>query len=110
MDKTIATIQMAIRAQKIVFGEQLLLQIKKRKVYVVLIAKDAGPSTTKKIGDKCHTYKIPLYQYFSKIEFCSILQKDIVACGINDKNLTKKLIENMKEGSVFYEEKNETEQ
>ncbi len=108
MNKLISNLHMCIKARKIVSGESLLFQIKNQKVFLVLLAKDMGLTSKKKIMDKCQTYQIPFYSPFHRQQLEEIFKKQIVAVGINDKNLAKKLIENIKEGSGVYEEKNET--
>ncbi len=109
-NKVISTIQMAIRAQKIVYGETLILNIRQQKVFVVVLAKDAGIASAKKIQDKCKTNSIKCIVEFSKEDLKEITKKEISALGIKDRNLAKKLIDNMNEGSVFYEKENKTEQ
>ncbi len=108
MNKLIATIHMSILARKYVSGESLLFQIKNQQVFLVFYAKDMGLASKKKLTDKCHSYQIPCYCLGNRVQMEEIFKKKIVAFGINDKNLAKKMIENMKEGSVLYEEKNET--
>ena len=107
MNKLIATIHMSILARKYVSGESLLFQIKNQQVFLVFYAKDMGLASKKKLTDKCHSYQIPCYCLGNRVQMEEIFKKKIVAFGINDKNLAKKMIENMKEGSVLYEEKNE---
>ena len=105
-NKAITTLQIALGARKIVFGEQLLKKIQSKQVFVVILALDAGQASAKKIMDKCQFYKIPVFVTFQKEDFKQIIHKDVSSLGIVDKNLAKKWIENIKEGSVFYEEKN----
>ena len=105
-NKAISTLQIALGTRKIVFGEQLLKKIQSKQVFVVILALDAGQASAKKITDKCQFYKIPVFVTFQKEDFKQIIHKDVSSLGIVDKNLAKKWIENIKEGSVFYEEKN----
>lgn len=105
-NKAISTLQIALGARKIVFGEQLLKKIQSKQAFVVVLASDAGQATSKKIIDKCRYYQIPVFVTFLKEDLKQMIFKDISALGIVDKNLAKKWIDNIKEGSVFYEEKN----
>lgn len=96
----------AIKSHHLTYGESLIMSICQKKVYVVLLAQDAGKANAKKIKDKCLSYQIPLYENTTKDELSQILGKTVVALGIQDKNLSNKLIKNLQEGSESHEEKN----
>ena len=51
---------LAFRAGKCSLGEDAILKdIRARRAVLILLARDIGPQTKKKLTDKCKTYKIP---------------------------------------------------
>ncbi|MDC3416361.1 YlxQ family RNA-binding protein [Aquibacillus salsiterrae] len=59
--KYLSLLGLAIRARQCTLGEELIIRdIQQQKAKLVLLAKDTGPQTTKKISDKCRYYNIPL--------------------------------------------------
>lgn len=51
---------LAFRAGKCTIGEESVIKdIQRKKAKLVLIAKDTGPQTRKKVMDKCGSYQIP---------------------------------------------------
>lgn len=97
------TIQLSIRANKFAYGDRLLEDIRHQSVYIVLIAQDSGEASKKKIIDKCKFYQIPYFVIFNKAELFQLFKKDLSSFGITDKNLAKKLIENLNKGGFYYE-------
>lgn len=97
------TIQLCIRANKFAYGDRLLEQIRRQKVYLVLIAIDSGEASRKKIMDKCVFYHVPHCLVLQKQDLISLFKKDIAAFGITDKHLAEKLTENLNKGGFYYE-------
>lgn len=84
---------LAYRAQACVIGvEQILHQIRTQRAKLVLIAKDCGTHTFKKLTDKCMTYDVP-YQMVDEKEVISyaIGQNNRVAIAIVNDGFAKKL-------------------
>ena len=107
MNKALNTLGICKGAGKISYGETLLKDIKNKKVYFVLIAKDASDNSKKKITDKCHFYKCAYMIDLDKESITRAIGRvDVVsAVGIKDHNLIKKLKENLeREGGQFEEE------
>lgn len=51
---------LANRARKIISGEELVIkEIRKGRADLVLLSADASANTTKKVTDKCKSYKTP---------------------------------------------------
>ena len=80
----------------------MLYDIKSKKVFVVVIANDAGNANKKKIIDKCNFFKIPYFVLMSKSELMSIFNRNISSFGITDVNLAQKLINNIRKGGIDY--------
>ena len=58
-DKWISLLGLAARARELVTGELVLNDIRRKRVFLVLIAADASASTAKKVQDKCTHYGVP---------------------------------------------------
>lgn len=84
---------MAYRAQKCILGEEKIIQsIRKGQARLLLIAEDCGPSTMKKVTDKCKTYEVE----FLKVDSREVLgqaigkhQKSLIL--ITDSGFSKKI-------------------
>lgn len=60
-DKALSQIGMAMRAGKLITGDELVLKaVRGGKASLVLIAGDASDNTKKKFRDKCGTYGVPM--------------------------------------------------
>lgn len=85
---------LANRARKIISGEELTVkQIQSGKARLILLAADASANTTKKITDKCKSYKIP----FKMVEDRHLLGQAIgkearVVVAVLDDGFAKKLV------------------
>lgn len=86
---------LATRAGKIVSGDDsTLLDLKKGKVNLILIAEDASDNTKKLFKDKSTFRKIPYLFFSTKEEIGYAIGKSPRAVlGIKDKNFSKKIIE-----------------
>lgn len=84
---------LAYRAGKCIIGEEKVIHaIRSKQAKLVLIAEDCGPSTLKKVTDKCKTYEIE----FLKVDSRDLLgqaigkyQKSLIV--ITDSGFSKKL-------------------
>lgn len=64
MDKVLQLLGLAMRARKLVAGEdQVLKAIRSQSVHLVILATDTAKNTEKKVLDKCNTYGVPVYRY-----------------------------------------------
>lgn len=85
---------LALRAGKLVTGEELVLrEIRRQQVVCVVLATDAGYHLTKTIQDKCLYYKIPYLQIFTAAEISAALGRKRSVCGICDQGFAKRLRE-----------------
>lgn len=91
MSKWLNTLGLAMRAGKVVSGEdQVLDSIKSQKATFVLLSQDAGKSTKKRITDKCKTYQVPIYQYGTREELGKAIGKPArVVIAITDAGFTR---------------------
>ncbi len=89
---------LASRAGKIVSGDDsTLLDIKKKKVFLVIVAEDASDNTKKLFKNKCTSKEIEYIFVSSKIELGQSIGKHYRAViGIKDRNFAKKIKEIIK--------------
>lgn len=92
-NKILGLIGLAARARKICFGaDSVELEIKKKKVYIVIVAIDASQRTKSKFENLCKQYNIPIIIE----EEIDILSKAIgkankAVIGIQDINLASEI-------------------
>jgi ribosomal protein L7Ae-like RNA K-turn-binding protein len=86
------------RSGNISYGETLIEDIRKNKVFAVVIASDTGETSKKKIIDKSIFYKVPYFVVSSKEEISkSIGLGNISSVGIKSIGGANKIIKMMKE-------------
>ncbi|OIJ13124.1 50S ribosomal protein L7 [Anaerobacillus alkalidiazotrophicus] len=85
---------LATRARKLVTGEELVIKgIRKKNVYLVIVADDASLSTKKKIQDKCNFYNVPLKFTGNREMLGSAIGKhERVVVGVIDEGFATKLL------------------
>ncbi|CAM2890902.1 YlxQ family RNA-binding protein [Paenibacillus sediminis] len=67
MNNLLSRLGLAMRAGKVVSGDELVLKaIRSSEAKLVIVAGDASPNTQKKFRDKCATYKVPLVIGFDR--------------------------------------------
>ena len=85
MDKTLQLLSLIKKANKLITGEEFVTDaIRKKKVYLVFLASDAGINITKKITDKTKYYEIPLINTYTSLELSSAIGKKRMVIGITD--------------------------
>lgn len=84
---------LAARARKLVSGEELVIKdIRKKNVYLVLVAEDASQLTKKKLQDKCNHYNVTLKFVADRQMLGSAIGKhERVVVGVVDEGFAKKL-------------------
>ena len=92
MDKTIG---LAYRARKVVIGtEQTIEYLRKKQLFLVLLANDASSLTQKKVRDKAKAYETPVFDDLSSLILSNAVGKnDIKVMGITDQGFAKLLME-----------------
>lgn len=85
---------LAARARKLVTGEELVIKsIRKKEVYLVIIAEDASDLTKKKLQDKCKFYKVPIKECADRGQIGSAIGKhERVVVGVIDEGFAQKLL------------------
>jgi ribosomal protein L7Ae-like RNA K-turn-binding protein len=74
--KMLSTIGLAQRAACLSSGEDMVLDsIRKHHTHLVFLASDAGPSTAKRVSDKCAFYNVSLIRSFSGEELSHAIGK-----------------------------------
>ena len=85
MDKTIQLLSLARKANKLITGEEFVTDaIRKKKVFLVFLASDAGINTTKTVKDKTKYYEVPLINSYTSLELSSAIGKKRMVIGITD--------------------------
>ncbi|WP_429373103.1 L7Ae/L30e/S12e/Gadd45 family ribosomal protein [Paenibacillus sp. DS2015] len=91
MNKTLSRLGLAMRAGKIVTGDEIVLKtIRSSEAKLVVLAGDASLNTQKKFRDKCGTYKIPLLIGFDRESLgTSIGKPNRVVLAITDQGFAE---------------------
>ena len=85
---------LARRAGELISGEDTVLKaIRSRQVQLVLIASDAGNTTSKKFQDKCHYYEIPFDMTFEKQQLNSATGQARTVYGVTQSGFAHKIEE-----------------
>lgn len=73
----LSMISLAAKAGKVFSGElQCEAAIKDGKAVLVILSEDASPNTTKKFGNKCSFYELPLITYGEKEELGRLIGRE----------------------------------
>ncbi len=91
--KILGLIGLAARARKVCFGtDSVEEQIKKKKVYVVIVATDSSQRTKEKFKKICEKYEVPII-INEQIETLSkaIGKSNKAIIGIEEENLSKEI-------------------
>ena len=90
-------IGLAMRAGKVVSGDDTTLkELKKGKLSLIIVAEDASDNTKKLFKDKSSYRKINQIFFSTKVELgLSIGKSPRAVIGIKDKNLSQKILELM---------------
>ena len=85
------------RSGNITYGETLIEEIRKNKVFVTLIASDIGETSKKKIVDKCTFYHIPYFIVLDKQSLSNSIGKgNVSAVGVRSIGGANKIINMLK--------------
>lgn len=92
-NKILGLMGLAARARKVCFGaDSVALQIKKKKVYLIIVAKDASDRTKDKFRNISYKYEIPII-IEGEIEILSkaIGKSNKAIIGIEDSHLASEI-------------------
>ncbi|WP_312095138.1 YlxQ family RNA-binding protein [Niallia sp.] len=93
-NKWMSLLGLANRARKITSGEELTVkEIRSGNAKLILLSEDASQNTTKKITDKCRSYKVPV-KLVSNREILgkAIGKEERVVVAVLDNGFAKKLL------------------
>ena len=87
-----------MRSGNVSYGETLIEDIRKNKVFTVIISTDMGETSKKKIVDKCTFYQIPYFTILDKDSLSKAVGKgNISSVGIKSIGGANKIINMLKE-------------
>lgn len=93
MDNKIVTYcQIALKSRYVSLGDQLIPDIQKKKVYLVLISSNCGRNRLKKLCDKSTYYQIP-YLIIDDADLQQVCSRTLSSMGITNKGLANKIIQ-----------------
>ncbi|CAM4242487.1 L7Ae/L30e/S12e/Gadd45 family ribosomal protein [Paenibacillus tarimensis] len=76
-NKALSALGMAMRAGKLVTGDETVLKtVKQGKARLVIVAADASDNTRKKYRDKCATYDVELVEAFDRYSLGAAIGKE----------------------------------
>ncbi|WP_338556724.1 ribosomal L7Ae/L30e/S12e/Gadd45 family protein [Paenibacillus sp. KS-LC4] len=101
MHKGLSSLGMAMRAGKLVTGDEIVLKaVRKGEVHLVIIAGDASPNTKKKFQDKCSTYGVELAEAFDRNQLGKAIGKlDRVVLAVTDAKFGKMIAGHLNQNS-----------
>ncbi|WP_027414644.1 YlxQ family RNA-binding protein [Aneurinibacillus terranovensis] len=93
MNKVEQMLGLAMRARKVLTGEETIVKaVRQGEVRLVILSNDASGNTRKKIMDKCTYYHVPCVLYGDRVTLGSALGKEQrVAVGVTDAGFAKKI-------------------
>lgn len=98
LNKVLSFLGLMKRSGNVSYGETLIEDIRKNKVFAVIIAIDTGETSKKKIVDKSIFYKVPYFVISSKEELSKAIGlNNISSIGIKSIGGANKIINMMKE-------------
>ncbi|SEN33829.1 Ribosomal protein L7Ae [Paenibacillus sp. OV219] len=99
--KALSLLGMAMRAGKLVTGDETVLKaVKQGKAKIVIVAADASDNTKKKFRDKCATYNVKLIEAFDRITIGEAIGKsERVLLGVTDAGFSKSILQSLTEPS-----------
>lgn len=94
MDKVLQLLGLAMRAGKVVSGEEMVIeQIRTGKAKLVFISTDIAKNSEKRIKDKCASYGIPLYEYKTRYDLGRAIGKgERVAIAVIDSGFARSFV------------------
>lgn len=76
MNRILQILGLAMRAGKVVSGEEQVLQtVRSGKAQLVFLAKDVAKNTEKRINDKASSYQVPVFRYGTRAELGQAIGK-----------------------------------
>ncbi|WP_209862654.1 L7Ae/L30e/S12e/Gadd45 family ribosomal protein [Paenibacillus shirakamiensis] len=91
MNKAYSQLGLAMRAGKLVTGDEIVLKaVRSHEAKLVILAGDASANTQKKFRDKCGTYNVPLMIGFERDKLGSSIGKpERIVLALTDQGFAK---------------------
>ncbi|MDR1781666.1 MAG: ribosomal L7Ae/L30e/S12e/Gadd45 family protein [Bacilli bacterium] len=97
MNNLLSVIGLAMKANKLVFGEKVILSIQKKQAQLVIISIDASDNTKKRLIDKCNYYGIDYLEMLSMEDIFKATGKvNRLYFSIIDSNFKKLIINKLR--------------
>lgn len=95
--KALSLLGMAMRAGKLVTGDETVLKsVQQGKAKLVIAAGDASDNTKKKFRDKCATYNVKLVEAFDRITIGDAIGKsERVLIAVTDAGFSKSIVQSL---------------
>ena len=95
--KALSLLGMAMRAGKLVTGDETVLKsVQQGKAKLVIAAGDASDNTKKKFRDKCATYNVKLVEAFDRITIGDAIGKsERVLIAVTDAGFSESIIQSL---------------
>jgi ribosomal protein L7Ae-like RNA K-turn-binding protein len=93
MDKALRLLGLAMRAGKVVSGEEIVLAaIRSGEAKLVFLSTDAAKNTEKRVTDKCSSYQVPLIRAATRQELGHAIGKgERVVVAVTDEGFARSL-------------------
>lgn len=92
--KVLNLLGLAMRAGKVVSGEELALkEVRNKQARIVFVASDASENTKKKVQDKCNFYSVTCSQAFEQWELSQAIGRPRMVISVVDNGFAKKMRE-----------------
>lgn len=90
-NKSLSQLGMAMRAGKLITGDEIVLKaVRHKQAHLVILAGDASENTKKKFRDKCSTYGIQLAEVFDREQLGKAIGKpERVVLAVTDAQFGK---------------------
>lgn len=98
MDKLLNLLGLAMRAGKVVTGEeQVIKAVRTKRATLVFLSVDAARNVRKKVENKCAFYQVPTIQYGTRRELGSAVGKpERVVIAVTDPGFTRSMLHRLK--------------
>jgi ribosomal protein L7Ae-like RNA K-turn-binding protein len=92
--KVLNLLGLAMRAGKLVTGEELALkEVRGKKAHLVFVAHDASENTKKKVQDKCRFYEVACSTAFNQTALSIAIGRSRMVISVVDAGFAKKMRE-----------------
>lgn len=111
-NKTLSQLGMAMRAGKLITGDETVLKaVRQKKAVLVILAGDASANTKKKFKDKCSSYGIQFAEAFDREQLGKAIGKpERVVIAVTDMQFGKMIASHLSHNTEVDPIEQQTEQ